>query len=231
MKKNGSLLTTLRQMTLVDDDEPDFFCSSASSCSTSGRNWENNLLQVCHPDFSGTFSEPDDLETPMELFRKLLTSNMLEMLVQQTNLYSTQTFGASVNTNISEVEQFLGIYLQIGLVQIANVRCYWERASRHSPIAYTMSRNRFLKLMACLHTVDNVLASEMKKTDKVWKLGPWILLLQRNLAKTEQEEYNAVDEMMVAFTGRSTLKQCMPNKPTPWGFKLWGRAGATGLLY
>ncbi|KAL3171793.1 hypothetical protein MRX96_050956 [Rhipicephalus microplus] len=23
----------------------------------------------------------------------------------------------------------------------------------------------------------------------------------------------------------------MPNKPVPWGFKLWGRAGATGILY
>lgn len=23
----------------------------------------------------------------------------------------------------------------------------------------------------------------------------------------------------------------MPNKPNPWGFKLWGRAGATGILY
>ncbi|KAL3185982.1 hypothetical protein MRX96_046590 [Rhipicephalus microplus] len=91
----------------TDGDELDFFCSSASSCSTSGRNWEKYLLQVYHPDFSGTFSEPDDLDTSMELFRKLLTNDMLEMLVQQTNLYSTQTFGASVNTNISEVEQFL----------------------------------------------------------------------------------------------------------------------------
>lgn len=65
-----------------DDNEPDFSCNSASSCSTSGRNWEKDLLQVCHPDFSGTFSEPDDLETLMGLFRKVLTNDMLEMLVQ-----------------------------------------------------------------------------------------------------------------------------------------------------
>lgn len=57
------------------------------------------------------------------------------------------------------------------------------------------------------------------------------MALQRNLEQIEQEEYNAVDEMMVPFTGRSTLKQYMPNKPVPWGFKLWGRAGATGILY
>ncbi|KAH6935976.1 hypothetical protein HPB50_011964 [Hyalomma asiaticum] len=72
-----------------DNDEPDFFCSSASSCSTSGRNSEKELLQVCHPDFFWTLSELDDLETPMLSFPKLLTTDMLGMLVQQTNLYST----------------------------------------------------------------------------------------------------------------------------------------------
>lgn len=85
--------------------------------------------------------------------------------------------------------------------------------------------------MACLHTVDNMQVPQAEKEDKVWKLRPWILALQQNLAKIEQEEYNAIDEIMVAFTRRSTLKQYMPNKPTPWGFKLWGHAGETGILY
>ncbi|XP_070397519.1 piggyBac transposable element-derived protein 3-like [Dermacentor albipictus] len=156
---------------------------------------------------------------------------MLAMLVEQTNLYSTQKYGKSANTSIHEVEQYIGMYLQMGLVQMPNVRCYWEQGTRHSPVADTMSRNRFLKLMACLHIVDNLAVPEEEKQDKVWKLRPWIVALQRNLESIEQEEYNAVDEMMVPFTGRSSLKQYMPNKPVPWGFKLWGRAGATGILY
>lgn len=36
--------------------------------------------------------------------------------------------------------------------------------------------------------------------------------------------------MMVSFTGRSSLKQYLANKPTPWGFKLWGRAGSKCML-
>ncbi|XP_075739139.1 LOW QUALITY PROTEIN: piggyBac transposable element-derived protein 3 [Rhipicephalus microplus] len=156
---------------------------------------------------------------------------MVAILVYQTNLYSTQKYGKSVNTIVPEVEQYIGMYLKMGLVQMPNVRCYWEQGSRHSPIADTMPRNRFLKLMACLHVVDNMQVPEQEKKDKVWKLRPWIVALQRNLEHIEQEEYNAVDEMMVPFTGRSTLKQYMPNKPVPWGFKLWGRAGATGILY
>ncbi|XP_065639331.1 piggyBac transposable element-derived protein 3-like [Hydra vulgaris] len=36
---------------------------------------------------------------------------------------------------------------------------------------------------------------------------------------------------MVAFKGRSFLKQYVPNKPNKWGFKLWGRCGVSGYLY
>jgi hypothetical protein len=40
-----------------------------------------------------------------------------------------------------------------------------------------------------------------------------------------------VDDIMVSFKGRSSLKQYIQGKPNPWGFKLWGRAGASGVLY
>lgn len=112
-----------------------------------------------------------------------------------------------------------------------SVRCYWENGTRYTPICDVMSRNRFERLMQCIHFVNNCDVAQEDKDDKVWKLRPWISSLQCNFAQVEQEELNSVDEIMVAFTGRSNLKQYLPNKPTPWGFKLWGRAGTTGLLY
>lgn len=36
---------------------------------------------------------------------------------------------------------------------------------------------------------------------------------------------------MVPFKGKSALKQYMKRKPHPWGFKLWARAGMSGILY
>lgn len=93
-----------------------------------------------------------------------------------------------------------------------------------------MARNRFLKLMQCINVVNNLEVSEEAKKDTLWKVRPWISLLQRNL-KNIGEEFNAVDEIMVPFTGRCSLKQYILNKPTPWGFKLWGWAGITGVLY
>ena len=40
-----------------------------------------------------------------------------------------------------------------------------------------------------------------------------------------------MDEIRVLFKGRSSLKQYIRGKPNSWGFKLWGRAGASGVLY
>lgn len=156
-----------------------------ASSSPPGRNWKKALLEIAHPDFSGTFTEPDDL-APKMLFKRLLTDDMLVMLVEQTNLYSTQKYGKSVNTSVAEVEQYICMYLKMGLVQMSNVQCYWEQGSRPSPIADTMSRNRFLKLMACLHVEDNLQVPEEEKQNKAWKLRPWIVALQRNLEKIEQ---------------------------------------------
>ncbi|KAL3252685.1 hypothetical protein MRX96_054833 [Rhipicephalus microplus] len=48
-----------------EDEEADYFCggSAVASSSPPGRNWEKALLEIAHPEFSGTFSEPNDLET------------------------------------------------------------------------------------------------------------------------------------------------------------------------
>ncbi|XP_075741428.1 uncharacterized protein LOC142790537 [Rhipicephalus microplus] len=50
-----------------EDEEADDFCggSPVASSSLPGRNWEKALLEIAHPEFSGTFSEPNDLKTPI----------------------------------------------------------------------------------------------------------------------------------------------------------------------
>ena len=56
-------------------------------------------------------------------------------------------------------------------------------------------------------------------------------LVKDKSGKFPTEEHNSVDEMMVNFKGKSTIKQYIRGKPNPWGFKLWGRAGISGFLY
>ena len=93
-----------------------------------------------------------------------------------------------------------------------------------------MARNRFQKLMSHVHFVNNLEVREKEKTDKLWRLQPWLDSLQNSLKKLPQEEHSSVDEVMVPFKGKSSVKQYMRNKPHKWGFKLWGREEASGTL-
>ncbi|XP_071116851.1 piggyBac transposable element-derived protein 3-like [Haliotis cracherodii] len=65
----------------------------------------------------------------------------------------------------------------------------------------------------------------------MWKLCPWLEALKERCKEIPQEEHSAVDEVMIPFKGKSSVKQYMRNKPHKWGFKMWGRAGASGILY
>ena len=72
--------------------------------------------------------------------------------------------------------------------------------------------------------------TEEDTKDRLHKLRPWLKSLSSSPSKLPQEEFSAVDEIMIPFKGRSGIKQYMRNKPHKWSFKLWGHSGASGTL-
>ncbi|XP_053285618.1 piggyBac transposable element-derived protein 3-like [Pleuronectes platessa] len=184
-------------------------------------------------DFSGLDITADDisLHTPLEYFQKFVSEHMIEALTQNTNEYSFQVHGTSVNTTAKEIEKMLGMYLKMGLVQMAGTRMYWETETRYSPVADVMPRNRFQSLLTSLHFVNNMTVSETEKKDKLWKLRLWLDSFREKCLQVVPEEHNSVDEMMIPFKGKfSSIKQYMRGKPNPWGFKVWVRTGISGMM-
>uniref|UniRef100_A0A667Z5P7 PiggyBac transposable element-derived protein domain-containing protein n=1 Tax=Myripristis murdjan TaxID=586833 RepID=A0A667Z5P7_9TELE len=169
--------------------------------------------------------------TPYQYFKDFVTEEMLQEIAEETNLYSVQKEGKSVNTNAKEIEQILGMYMHMGLVQLPNVRAYWEMETRYPAVCEVMSRDRFLKLLTLIHFQDNFSVSEDEKKDKLWKLRPWLEKLRQRFLHVPPEECHAVDEIIVPFKGKSHLRCYMPAKPHKWGFKMWGRTGQSGFLY
>jgi len=130
-----------------------------------------------------------------------------------------------------ELEQVVGMYFRMGLVQMPGNRVYWENDRYYKPVPEVISRNRFQLLLRSIHFVDNFCISDDQKKDKLWKIRPWLDKLQQNCQAVVPEEHNSVDEMMVAYKGRtSSIKQYIRAKPHPWGFKILARTTATGIL-
>jgi len=196
--------------------------------------WSSKDINPVDDMFQNTFSDPPpETMTPLEYFRLFIDQPIIENLVYQTNLYSVQKSGKNIDTNVNEMEQFLGIHILSGIVRVPQYRMYWARESRYNTIADTMSRNRFDKLRSYFHVNDNSTAAERGNVlyDKLHKVRPFITSIQKNLNNIEAEEYNSIDEFIIPFKGRSSLKQYIKNKPHKWGIKVFGRAGSSGIIY
>ncbi|XP_064614532.1 piggyBac transposable element-derived protein 2-like [Liolophura sinensis] len=196
--------------------------------------WAELPLGPTDTAFKGPIEQllTDGLQSPYEFFRLLITDNMLEHVERQTNLYAMSKSGIELKTTAKEIEVFIGLYLRMGLMKSHCVRAYWSWETRYPPVAEEMSRNRFELLARHIHFCENTsLTDEQKAADRVWKVRPWLGMLRTNLEKIIPLQDQSVDEIMVAFKGRSGLKQYIRNKPRKWGFKLWARAGSDGILH
>ena len=171
--------------------------------------------------------------TTLQYFKKFSSDEMVQLVVDNTNLYSVQKNGKSITTTAKEMEQVFGMFFHMGLVCMPGTRVYWENETWYGPVADIMSRNRFQSLLTLVHFVDNLGVDDVtKQADTLWKIRPWLAMLRSNCLKITMEEKNSIDEMMVSNKGNfSGSKQYMRGKPHPWGFKIWCRTGVNGMLY
>ena len=90
-----------------------------------------------------------------------------------------------------------------------------------------MPRNRFAKILSHLHVNDNLLMSR-DNTDHLYKMRALIESLNNRYVKLSKQV--SIDESMILFKGRSSLKQYNPMKPIKRGYKLWVRADMDGYI-
>ena len=69
------------------------------------------------------------------------------------------------------------------------------------------------------------------KKDKVWILRSFLTAFRDRCLLLTPNEHCSIDEMMCKFREKTSLiRQYIKEKPHPWGFKIWGRAGPDGTL-
>ena len=180
------------------------------------------------------FSRPPPEElTPLEYFRLFWDKTITENIVEQTNLYSVQKNGTSINTNVNEMEQFIGVQMKMSYVSMPKYNMYWSRGTRYDPIASVMSINRYKKLRQNIHFADNSKKDlPENKNNRLYKISPVVDAVRANCLKIEKEKILSVDEQIIpAKTKYSGIRQYNPRKPVKWGFKNFVLAGKSGFMY
>ena len=182
--------------------------------------------------------------TAEQLFGLFFTDYLLRLIVGETNRYVGQCMAKPPkrgrkhtewsDVTIPELKTWLGLMLAMGIVQKkGRLGEYWSThwLTQTPGFNDTMPRNRFLQILRYLHFVDNEDVS-IDKTNKMWKVQNVLDYLNKRFraAYCPRRELS-IDETMLKFKGRLSIKQYIKIKPIKWGIKIFTLAEAkTGYV-
>ena len=173
--------------------------------------------------------------SPLEMFLCHLGDATINLILFETNRMRLETNKTKYRpVEELEMRKFLGICLYMSVVDLPFRRMYWSRATRQPIVANALSINRFEEILSLLHVNDNQLQSVngTEGYDRLYKVRPLLTNINRNFSNCAQlEKFMAIDEQIIPFKGRHSLKVYMRNKPKKWGYKVWALAGQYGYLY
>lgn len=204
-----------------------------------GIKWEKRLIQKTDDElkFLGDTTLPtvvQDLETPLQFFKHLFPDEIFKMMVTESSLYSAQCRPEKpIVLSENELQQFVGMALYMSIIQLPNTRDYWSPSLGHPKVSEIMSLNRWEELKRFIHFNDNstFIPRGQPGHDQLHKIRPLLDLLRARMNEVPREEKLCIDEQIVPFKGRSTIKQYNPKKPHRWGYKVFVLSGVSGFCY
>ncbi|XP_050338956.1 piggyBac transposable element-derived protein 3-like [Bactrocera neohumeralis] len=170
---------------------------------------------------------------PLAYFVDFFDDEIIQKICAETNIYAMQSSGLELKCEPYEIKRFIGVLLYLGAVKIPQMRMAWAKNFRHTAITESFVRNRFEKIKQYFHINDNSTQPQKGDSnyDKLHKVRPLLDKFKEKYNQIPQEEYQSIDEQIIAYKGHNSMKQYLPKKPHKWGFKMFTRAGASGIMY
>ena len=124
--------------------------------------------------FLEKFSEPslEDM-TPLQYFLKFITTELLDIVAEQTNISNFQIILKSIETNHAEIMSLIGTSIKMGILQLPSYNFYCSEELHCPRIGDVMPHNRYHELFIYLHFVNN---DSIITKDTLAKTRPLILI-------------------------------------------------------
>lgn len=175
---------------------------------------------------------------PKDYFISMCPDEAIENIVENTNIYAHFSHSKNwVDITHEEMNAFLGIFILMSVNPIHDYQLYWSTDPFYNNpvISNIMTLKRFKKILQNLHIND--ITKEIPRTspdyNKLCKVQPFIDILNKTFEEAcEPSAYQSIDESMIRFKGRSSMRQYMPMKPIKRGYKCWARCDSkNGYLH
>nr|XP_022913022.1 piggyBac transposable element-derived protein 3-like [Onthophagus taurus] len=144
---------------------------------------------------------------PTDYFLTLM-SNCVKEITFQSNLNVTQR-NKTLNLKEEELLCFIGKNFLMGYHSLPSYELFWSNAEDLGVplVVRTMTRNKFQEILSYLHVNDNSIIPK-NNTDKLYKIRLNFKTLNRQLCRYYHGTSQlVVDESMIIFKGRSSVKQ------------------------
>uniref|UniRef100_A0A0F8BL80 PiggyBac transposable element-derived protein 3 n=1 Tax=Larimichthys crocea TaxID=215358 RepID=A0A0F8BL80_LARCR len=83
------------------------------------------------PAWQGALPDSDSIRLPIDYIRQFFDTELLALIVNQSNLYSTQENpNHALKLDQEELEQFIGSVLYMSVIRLPRSRIYWSNACR-----------------------------------------------------------------------------------------------------
>ncbi|XP_040073232.1 piggyBac transposable element-derived protein 4-like [Ixodes scapularis] len=207
---------------------------------TAGDQWNTSpIVPPATSNLGPTCSQRlSEQSTALDAFTLYFDDKVMHHIVEQTNLYAEQTNRRGwTPLTLDELRAYIGLLMLMSVNPMHQLHMYWSSDSlfRTEEITRVMTYKRFQMITNCLHLNDNAKMPEhgTNDFDRAYKVRPLIKMMNEKFhSEYSPSSHLAVDESMILFKGRSSMKQYMPMKPKiKRGFKVWSLADSqTGYL-
>ncbi|XP_039610994.1 piggyBac transposable element-derived protein 3-like [Polypterus senegalus] len=171
------------------------------------------------PIWQAAFPDADEIRLPIQYFQDFFDADLLDSIAEQSNLYRMQKNpNCALKLDRNELEQFIGTVVYMSVVHLPRSRMYWSSECQVAQVADVISRDRWEQI-------------NDGNYDKLFKIRPIIDSLLPKFLRLPQDQMLSIDEQMVPFKGKSSLKQYIPKKPYKWGYKIVVLCDTKGLVH
>ncbi|XP_037514183.1 piggyBac transposable element-derived protein 3 isoform X1 [Rhipicephalus sanguineus] len=182
------------------------------------------LTPDTNPDSHTNWTAPD-------YFKQYFPEDIYRTFHEMTEAGYHQRKGASLNTSAAEMKHFIGATFLMSCLGYPQIHLYWARQTRVAAIADVITRDRFFLLRRNIKVVNDLHISDAeKKADRLWRLRPFIEMIRTACLQLPRSPSASIDERIIPFTGRTTLKQYVPGKPHPTGLKNFVLSSPSGMV-
>jgi hypothetical protein len=225
----------------VEEESPDEPSPPALSSSSDEEEEKEHAAETWSADSSAVNVPPFEAPTgkqhaarladsPLDFLQLFLPPGLVQQWADYTNDYAQQR-GAEREwrTTAPELYAFLGVHIYMGICNLPRWHMYWSELYQQPFVASVFPRWRFEQLLRYFHVAPPPTVAAA--ADPLSRVRPLIQSLQLSFSHYYLPTQSlTIDDALVGFKGRASIKQYIRSKPHKWGFKVWCLANEGYLL-